>query len=62
MKARLSASPFDTREERAPQGEGLAITPLARNNDLSHLFKKFNGNPPRGQSMAISSPLPDSVM
>jgi hypothetical protein len=27
-----------------------------------HLFRKFSGNPGRGQSIAISSPLPDSVM
>jgi len=27
-----------------------------------HLFKKFSGRPGRGQSIAISSPLPDSVM
>src|SRR4030095_4075936 len=27
-----------------------------------HLFKKFSGNPGRDQSIAISSPLPDSVM
>ena len=27
-----------------------------------HLFKKFRGRPGRGQSIAISSPLPDSVM
>jgi hypothetical protein len=29
---------------------------------MVHLFKKFSGNPGRGQSIAISSPLPDSVM
>jgi hypothetical protein len=27
-----------------------------------YLFRKLSGKPPRGQSMAISSPLPDSVM
>jgi hypothetical protein len=27
-----------------------------------YLFKKFSGSPGRGQSMAINSPLPDSVM
>ena len=27
-----------------------------------YLFKKFSGNPPRGQSIATNSPLPDSVM
>jgi hypothetical protein len=27
-----------------------------------HLFKKFSGRPGRGQSIATSSPLPDSVM
>lgn len=37
---------------------GMTIA-LSRNR---HLFKKFSGNPGRGQSIAISSPLPDSVM
>src|SRR5260364_416101 len=38
--------------------------PLALRNDgrCDHLFKKFSGNPGRDQSIAISSPLPDSVM
>ena len=27
-----------------------------------HLFKKFSGRPGRAQSIAINSPLPDSVM
>ena len=39
--------------------DGCIGTALSR---YIHLFKKFNGKPPRGQSMAISSPLPDSVI
>jgi hypothetical protein len=29
---------------------------------IHHLFKKFSARPGRAQSIAISSPLPDSVM
>lgn len=28
----------------------------------AYVFKKFNGRPPRGQSIATNSPLPASVM
>src|SRR3954468_10016158 len=52
----------DAREGRAPQGEGLPDCFAPRNDGLAHLFRKFNGKPLRGQSMAISSPLPESVM
>jgi hypothetical protein len=31
-------------------------------NRHRHLFKKFSGSPGRAQSIAINSPLPDSVM
>jgi hypothetical protein len=31
-------------------------------NDHHHLFRKFSGRPGRAQSIAINSPLPDSVM
>jgi hypothetical protein len=39
----------------------------ARNDDgtiftAHHLFKKFSGRPGRAQSIATSSPLPESVM
>src|SRR3954465_8405824 len=40
---------------RAPHHEGLEFI------DRRHLFRKFNGNPGRAQSIAMSSPLPDSV-
>jgi hypothetical protein len=41
---------------------GMTTDASARLLRYIHLFRKFNGKPPRGQSMAISSPLPDSVM
>jgi hypothetical protein len=63
MKARLVASPFETRAKGALLRVRVWQLPRLPSNDgLAHLFRKFNGKPPRGQSMAISSPLPDSVM
>ena len=63
MKARLVASPFETRAKGALLRMGVCwLLCLVRYDDFAHLFKKFNGKPPRGQSLAISSPLPDSVM
>jgi hypothetical protein len=29
---------------------------------VTHLLRKFSGNPGRAQSIATNSPLPDSVM
>lgn len=57
------ASPFGTRAKGALLRVRVCwLLCLDRNDGLAHLFKKFNGKPPRGQSMAISSPLPDSVI
>src|SRR3954454_17027005 len=47
---------FDTRRKRdAPHHQGSRKA-------HRHLFRKFSGKPGRGQSIAISSPLPDRVM
>ncbi len=41
-----------------------SLSSAQRHDDaqLSYLFRKFSGRPGRGQSIATSSPLPDSVM
>jgi hypothetical protein len=46
---------FETRREATLLT--MRIAPRRR-----HLFRKFSGRPGRAQSIAISSPLPDSVM
>jgi hypothetical protein len=61
MGARLegSATPTSFPSFEARKGALLRMTVA---NWYHHLFKKFSGRPGRAQSIAMSSPLPDSVM
>lgn len=51
----------DTRSSAFADDDGADICPGSLHITY-YLFKKFNGRPPRGQSIAISSPRPDKVM